>query len=282
MSRWQRQSTGLAQGQRQPARDVSRDAKSVEPGGRLSRHAAPDAAGTARSLGAFCMFGRPSMASRRQSPKWARALLRTQCSEVETSPASHDASASSSSTSTRRSSTSACSTPLFERVFDDAHVMRRWFAEVVLYSEALTLSRRYHDFVEEIGVAALQMLGAIACRAAERGRRGRARRQDATPAAPCRRRAGACDALRRRLSTGDAHELSTVRRNEPARQRRARRPLRATVLGRLRRALQACAGDAERPRRAGARSRAGEPPARRRPPVGHARRDRPQASRPRW
>ncbi len=50
--------------------------------------------------------------------------------------------------------------PLFERVFRDVRVMRQWFAELVLYSEALTLSGRYSDF-GQIGAAVLKMLGSI-------------------------------------------------------------------------------------------------------------------------
>ena len=38
--------------------------------------------------------------------------------------------------------------PLFERVFGDAAVMREWFAQLILYSEALTLSEIYVPFSE--------------------------------------------------------------------------------------------------------------------------------------
>jgi 2-haloacid dehalogenase len=50
--------------------------------------------------------------------------------------------------------------PLFARLFGDARVLRQWFAELILYSEALTLSGAYLDF-GEIGAAVLKMLGAI-------------------------------------------------------------------------------------------------------------------------
>jgi 2-haloacid dehalogenase len=50
--------------------------------------------------------------------------------------------------------------PLFARVFRDARVMRQWFAEVVLYSEAFTLSGLYSHF-GELGAAALRMLSSI-------------------------------------------------------------------------------------------------------------------------
>jgi 2-haloacid dehalogenase len=50
--------------------------------------------------------------------------------------------------------------PLFVRLFRDARVLRQWFAELVLYSEAITLSGLYVDF-GEIGAAALKMLASI-------------------------------------------------------------------------------------------------------------------------
>jgi 2-haloacid dehalogenase len=50
--------------------------------------------------------------------------------------------------------------PLFVRLFRDARVLRQWFAELVLYSEALTLSGSYVNF-GEIGAAALKMLASI-------------------------------------------------------------------------------------------------------------------------
>src|SRR5271169_1229380 len=50
--------------------------------------------------------------------------------------------------------------PLFARLFGDARVLRQWFAELVLYSEALTLSGCYANF-GEIGAAVLQMLASI-------------------------------------------------------------------------------------------------------------------------
>lgn len=49
--------------------------------------------------------------------------------------------------------------PLFERVFGDRAVMREWFAQLILYSEALTLSDIYTPF-GEIAVGAFRMVGA--------------------------------------------------------------------------------------------------------------------------
>lgn len=49
--------------------------------------------------------------------------------------------------------------PLFERVFGDRAVMREWFAQLILYSEALTLSGLYVPF-GEIATGALKMVGA--------------------------------------------------------------------------------------------------------------------------
>jgi 2-haloacid dehalogenase len=49
--------------------------------------------------------------------------------------------------------------PSFERIFGDRSVLRLWFANLVLYSEALTLAGTYVPF-NEIGDAVLKMLGA--------------------------------------------------------------------------------------------------------------------------
>lgn len=48
----------------------------------------------------------------------------------------------------------------FERAFGDARVMRQWFAELILYSQALTLSGSYSPFGQLAG-AALKMLAEI-------------------------------------------------------------------------------------------------------------------------
>jgi 2-haloacid dehalogenase len=48
-------------------------------------------------------------------------------------------------------------TPIFERIFHEALAMRLWFANLILYSEALTLARVYVPFTD-IGGAVLQML----------------------------------------------------------------------------------------------------------------------------
>ncbi|MGA7156348.1 MAG: haloacid dehalogenase type II, partial [Acidobacteriaceae bacterium] len=50
--------------------------------------------------------------------------------------------------------------PLFHRLFGDPKVLREWFAQLVLYSEAITLSGLYEDFFS-LGRAVLEMLGAI-------------------------------------------------------------------------------------------------------------------------
>jgi 2-haloacid dehalogenase len=48
-------------------------------------------------------------------------------------------------------------TPVFERIFRDRMAMRLWFANLILYSEALTLAGVYVAFTD-IGAAVLQML----------------------------------------------------------------------------------------------------------------------------
>lgn len=49
--------------------------------------------------------------------------------------------------------------PHFARIFGDGNVMREWFAQLILYSEALTLAGDYAAF-GELGGAVLEMLGA--------------------------------------------------------------------------------------------------------------------------
>ncbi len=51
-------------------------------------------------------------------------------------------------------------TPLFERVFRDGRVMREWFAQLVLYAEAVTLAGAYQPF-GVLGAGVLRMLGTI-------------------------------------------------------------------------------------------------------------------------
>jgi 2-haloacid dehalogenase len=48
-------------------------------------------------------------------------------------------------------------TPIFERIFGEKLAMRLWFANLILYSEALTLAKIYVPFTD-IGAAVLQML----------------------------------------------------------------------------------------------------------------------------
>lgn len=50
--------------------------------------------------------------------------------------------------------------PFFERVFGDASVMRQWFAELILYSQSLSLSSRYAPF-GQLAVAVLKMVAEI-------------------------------------------------------------------------------------------------------------------------
>ena len=48
-------------------------------------------------------------------------------------------------------------TPIFERIFGERRAMRLWFANLILYSEALTLGSNYVPFTD-IGAAVMQML----------------------------------------------------------------------------------------------------------------------------
>ena len=48
--------------------------------------------------------------------------------------------------------------PLFAKVFSDASVMREWFAQLILYSEAICLSGRYVPF-GQIAAGVLAMVG---------------------------------------------------------------------------------------------------------------------------
>ena len=49
--------------------------------------------------------------------------------------------------------------PVFDRIFNDPAAMRLWFADLILYSEALTLAGVYVPFTD-IGAAVLRMLAA--------------------------------------------------------------------------------------------------------------------------
>lgn len=50
--------------------------------------------------------------------------------------------------------------PRFERIFNDAGVLRQWFAQVLLYSQTITQIGGYTDF-GEVGRAALEMIATI-------------------------------------------------------------------------------------------------------------------------
>src|SRR5262250_956613 len=50
--------------------------------------------------------------------------------------------------------------PLFERLFGDSRVLREWFGQLILYSEAITLAGPYTTFFA-LGQGVLKMLGAI-------------------------------------------------------------------------------------------------------------------------
>ena len=49
--------------------------------------------------------------------------------------------------------------PLFERIFGDRRVMREWFAQLILYSEAITLAGAYEPF-GRLGAGVLHMVAA--------------------------------------------------------------------------------------------------------------------------
>jgi 2-haloacid dehalogenase len=50
--------------------------------------------------------------------------------------------------------------PFFERMFGDGRVLREWFNQLVLYSNAITLAGHYQTFFS-LGQGVLQMLGTI-------------------------------------------------------------------------------------------------------------------------
>jgi 2-haloacid dehalogenase len=50
--------------------------------------------------------------------------------------------------------------PLFQRLFGDRRVLREWFGELILYSDAITLSGSYTTFLT-LGQGILKMLGSI-------------------------------------------------------------------------------------------------------------------------
>jgi 2-haloacid dehalogenase len=57
-------------------------------------------------------------------------------------------------------------TPVFVRIFDDPRMLREWFNQVVLYSEALTLAGQYAES-GTVGVVVLKMLAEIKGRRVE-------------------------------------------------------------------------------------------------------------------
>jgi 2-haloacid dehalogenase len=50
--------------------------------------------------------------------------------------------------------------PVFERIFGDAHVMREWFGQLVMYSMTITSAGHYADFFT-LGQGVLRMLATI-------------------------------------------------------------------------------------------------------------------------
>jgi 2-haloacid dehalogenase len=50
--------------------------------------------------------------------------------------------------------------PLFERIFGDQRILREWFNQLVLYSNAITLAGHYETFFA-LGQGVLQMMGTI-------------------------------------------------------------------------------------------------------------------------
>ncbi|SHK64631.1 2-haloacid dehalogenase [Marinobacter antarcticus] len=50
--------------------------------------------------------------------------------------------------------------PLFDRIFGDPRVLREWFAQLVLYSQTMTLSGLFTPF-GELGIGALRMTASI-------------------------------------------------------------------------------------------------------------------------
>jgi 2-haloacid dehalogenase len=50
--------------------------------------------------------------------------------------------------------------PVFQRIFSDRNVLREWFGQLILYSEAITLSGSYTTFFK-LGQGVLEMLASI-------------------------------------------------------------------------------------------------------------------------
>jgi 2-haloacid dehalogenase len=100
--------------------------------------------------------------------------------------------------------------PTFDRIFNDPAAMRLWFADLILYSEALTLAGVYVPFTD-IGGAVLRMLAALR-RLREHGFR-LFTLTDNTLEISGRQleRAGVIDVFERRFSVDE-----TVRRHKPA------------------------------------------------------------------
>ena len=116
--------------------------------------------------------------------------------------------------------------PTFERIFDDAAAMRLWFANLITYSEALTLAGVYVPFTD-IGGAVLRMLAAtrgIAISDADADELTEPVRVDAAaPRGPGR----AAPAARPRLPTVHADRQHARDLRPTARAGRHHRPVRA-------------------------------------------------------
>ena len=117
--------------------------------------------------------------------------------------------------------------PIFERIFGGKEAMRLWFANLIMYSAALTVAGCYVPFTD-IGSAVMKML------ADTRGNRiGDADRKELTDKfstmPPYAEVPGALRKLRRRLSAVHADRQSARGSDPPARAWRHRRSVRTSL-----------------------------------------------------
>ena len=126
--------------------------------------------------------------------------------------------------------------PLFQRLFGDRKVLREWFGQLILYSDAITLSGSYTTFFT-LGQGVLKMLGSIHNVSIQKDDIEELRTRLLTM--PASRRAGRAEATEGcRVPPGHADELAARTTGQPAEARWDRRLVRKVVQHRSRAPIQ--------------------------------------------
>ena len=105
--------------------------------------------------------------------------------------------------------------PTFQRIFGDKGAMRLWFANLILYSAALTVAGRYVPFTD-IGAAVMKMLADThGIKIGDKDKKELTEKFSTMPPHP-EVPAGSAQATRRGLPTLHAHGQSARSSNAPA------------------------------------------------------------------